>query len=183
MKTLCKGLMVFVGLMLLGGVASAESTDWCWEGSGYNCDLCDGNNAGFALECQGDYCAALRLDCDTNGFGKTGNRYWHDSFSDEDGLEGTNNYCAPGYIVDGVDCDGYDNRCDDVSLHCAEIDAVEGTCYWMTTQWISEEPEREHGGDYIGRYVRCGDGEYIHGIECRGPWCDEMAINCCPYAP
>ncbi|MBN2527314.1 MAG: hypothetical protein JXR76_13045 [Deltaproteobacteria bacterium] len=167
-------------LLTMSAIAGAMTPNWCYEGEGYNCETCGARTAAYALECKtGEgYCGAIRPTCAGSSEFFLGDIYWSDYFSEEEGQE----FCAPGYVVYGLDCDGNRDRCDNVALKCIElIDAVqdESKCHW--TSWISEEPTPIPSNNYAGNYVECGSTEYIHGVECAGGWCDNMRLYCCEY--
>ena len=181
MRGKMKGLIALASItvfVMMSGAAMANKPPWCYEGDGYNCEKCGARTVAFALSCTGDYCAGIQPECwGVSGF-FIGQYYWTNHFSEEQGQA----FCAPGYVVEGLDCDGYDNRCDDVAMRCVElVGAVqdESKCFW--TPWISEEPTPDPLNDYAGDTVSCGATAYIHGIECDGGWCDNMRLRCCDY--
>ena len=168
MKKETKNLTVFATIMaslLMGNLAIAYTTDWCYSGSGYNCDQCDGINAAYSLACAGSYCSGIRQDCDNQGFFMM-NMYWTNYVSEEAPNSVT---CDSGYIVGGMDCNG--PYCDEVALHCVNIGLGPGfDCNWVGP--VSEEsPSR----------ISCPGTGYISGVRCEGGYCDNMSIYCCDY--
>ncbi len=168
-KRILVGFLSVTGLLLVCGAASADNdniTNWCWEGGGYNCDQCDGNSAAYSMQCQGGWCAAIQSNCDHLNFTKA-NSWWTSYYSEEDGAF----YCPPGYIAQGFDLDGSDNRGDNVAINCVNINKPqnEDKCEW--SDWFSEEDPK----------VFCNGRGYIHGLNCDGGWCDNMQLYCCEY--
>ncbi len=170
-----------VSLFMCQIASALSSTEWAGEFNEWrNC----GNSAevAYTLDCRGGYCAAIRSQCEEPSSGVLPDvTYQTDYYSEEDGQF----YCAPGYVVNGFDVDGWDNRGDDIALSCIGLDNVEeSTCRW--TGWISEETSASTPSPYVGNTVSCEDyvpDSYIHGMECDGGWCDNMRLFCCNYAP
>jgi len=177
-------LTTVVVSMFMSGIAAAQVTPWANEGNGYQ--YCAAGVVATGFQCQGGWCAEIRAACEDLVLDLTGEDYTTDYFSEEQGRF----YCSPGYVVRGFDVAGWDDRGDNISLYCAQVDTdyQEGTCTW--TDWFSEEltntppaVQDPPSTNYAGDYVFCPSNTFVHGMECDGDWCDNMRLNCCPYVP
>lgn len=124
---------------------------------------CDAGMLVTGVDCDGAYCDEVQLRCQS----KTTNdsaRTWTDWFSEEGGPSGSTKYCANGWYVSGIACDGY--WCDRVSLECTNI-GISHNCYW--TGWFgSNDP-----------WFQTNDGDVVAGVQCGGPYCDQMRFYRC----
>jgi hypothetical protein len=183
-----KKRMVFVlatmsVFLLLGSVASAAPTGFADESSGPKTCTTPGQVA-WTLACQGDYCAAIESGCWTTSVPLTTNTTMTDYYSEEQGQF----FCPSGYMVNGFDVQGWDGYGDNISLSCLQTDGWvvdPPTCTW--SDWISEEvintqPSPTPWSTPNANYVACpGATSVIVGMECNGPWCDNMRIQCCDF--
>jgi len=178
------GFAILAVAFFVCSVASAFGTiPWTSEGGGLNtCDVA--GDAAHSLYCAGGWCADLMSDCETPAYPLAADAppIVTPYFSEEE--VGQN--CPAGYIVNGYDLFGYDDRGDDIALNCIKTDNyIEDDCQW--TPWISEEPETPSGAPlpYAGTTVDChayfSTDHYIHGMECNNGWCDNMRLYCCSY--
>lgn len=103
---------------------------------------------------------------------------WTSSFSEE----GRNyQFCPWGTALSGIQCSG--GYCDNLSLYCGKKLNKSQLKGWWTSS-ISEE--RRGGKDTVDGVVvrknnymqRCGTNGYIAGMQCRGAYCDNVALFC-----
>ena len=211
MKTRMQIIMsaVFVSLFV-GGIASAQSheTEGVAEMSPFHTSMKTCNTSGEAvigLQCAGGYCAAINGTCDQPNVSVTNNCYDAGPYSEEDGQF----FCNYNYVVTGFKVDGYNDYGDDITMRCCRVNntvnqdpnvtpGYDGTfCQW--TDWISEELINDsldpNGGNWstfggvLDNYVECptdippasGYTGVVHGMECNGPYCDNMRLYCCSY--
>lgn len=155
-----------------GMVSAGDLTPEAWTGwtsDEYPPLNCPTATLVHGVECYGDYCDDVRLDCDPVSGMTFGSSSWSTWFSEE----GTNwRKCDPNgnEWMTGIHCDG--DNCDNVSIECTHITSngrpvVGVSCLW--SGWYSEEDGPYYA--YPGRYVR--------GVECRGSDCDDMRYWVC----
>lgn len=178
-------LSTVVVSMFMCGMASADVTPWANEDAGNGYQYCTSTDRGaVAFQCAGEWCAEIRADCYLFAPGFTGTTYNTSYFSEEQGRLS----CSPGYVVQGFDVSGWDDRGDDISLNCAQVTPpyIESSCEW--TEWFSDEftntppsVQDPPWTGYAGDYVYCPPNAYVHGMECDGGWCDNMRLQCCEY--
>lgn len=172
------------------GIAAAEVwTGYAHEGNEWR--YCPSGQVARTLECYGGDCAQIDMFCVPPSLPLTTASYQAGPNSEEQGKF----YCNPGYVVNGIDVDGWDNRGDDITMNCVQLqNAVQddGNCAW--SPWVSNEVVNSPPSDNSpftaydthgdGTTVRCEDtiaSSYIHGMECDGGWCDYMRLYCCKY--
>lgn len=186
-------LSAMCSFMLVGSMVNAQDmTAPASESNGRQFCSIDGE-VPTSLSCFGGYCAELDSYCKPLALATTGAEVNMPSFSEEEG-EAT---CAPGWVLSGYDVTGWDSNGDNISMTCVELSGwYIDSCYW--TQWISEEvdntevapapgwativPDSTTSSGYDNSITGCvPTNEYIAGMRCDGPWCNNMAVQCCSY--
>jgi hypothetical protein len=77
--------------------------------------------------------------------------------------------CPSGGAVHGIECEG--SFCDNIELDCMSTGRAAGENTWLP--YFSEE------GTGSADEGRCkGDDTWMTGIACRGPFCDNITVEC-----
>lgn len=146
-------------------VAQCYSTPWFSEEREASA-FCQPGYAVRGIICSGGYCDNKRLTCCayTNGYDPSARYWWSQWFSEE----------APSQVisgigfVSGVGCRG--GWCDNLRLNFFSSNLIRnnGQCHF--SRMFSEEPPAS---------ANCGGGEFVSGVRCTGPYCDNLELWCC----
>jgi hypothetical protein len=128
--------------------------------------ICQNRNAVRGIDCMGDYCDNISLDCRFTGR-LAGEHSWLPYFSEEGSSTADEGHCiGDNTWMTGIVCRG--SYCDDISMRCSVlIGSSTGTCTWSA--WYSEEQ-----GPFTAP-----SGRYIKGMECDGSYCDNKRYYYC----
>ncbi len=148
--------------------STCEYTDRFLSGRN-NTGKCKPGEAVGGLRCIGYYCTEKQLLCcryapdddEANG-------QWTDYYLSEEVGPGHRERSAGG-ILGGMKC--MNNYCGDMDLLWLRPNGVSldgGGCSW--SEWLD--------GD--GSSARCSDGAFVHEIQCRSSYCQDIRFRCCP---
>jgi hypothetical protein len=128
--------------------------------------ICPNRHAVRGIDCEGDYCDNLSLDCRFTGRIQ-GEHAWQPYFSEEGESSADEGHCyGDNTWMTGINCRG--SYCDDLTMRCSVlVGSSTGTCTWSS--WYSEEQ-----APFVAP-----SGRYLKGIECDGSYCDNKRYYYC----
>lgn len=134
-----------------------------WTSEEYPPLTCNTGNVARGVDCSGQYCDWVSLDCVSPGSATFTTQSWTSYFSEE----GTNyRYCPSQSWLTGIACKG--SYCDDISLKCTRItNRTPTNCDW--SGYFSEEDP-----PFVAP-----SGKYIRGVQCGGNYCDNKRYYHC----
>lgn len=136
--------------------------------------FCPIGSAVKGVACYGPYCDNKRLTCCpyTSAYDGTVSNGWSAWFSEEGASQGRNRQSTDIGFVSGMACRG--RYCDEVRLNFMLSAQARnaGQCMW--TERFSEET-----GGGRSNAMQCPGEHFVSGVECDGPWCDNLRLYCC----
>jgi hypothetical protein len=150
-------------------VSTRDDTFRAWTGytsEEYPPLICRNGQAVRGIDCMGDSCDDIALDCRTT-VKIPGEHMWLPYFSEEGAGSADEGHCVGNNVwMTGITCSG--RYCDNISLRCSTlIGSSTGDCEW--SGWYSDEQ-----GPYTAP-----SAHYIKAIECEGMYCDNKRYRHC----